>query len=322
MSQAMSVKELLTHLSQVFYPAAFVEQNIQSLKAVIPPNRQVLISAMPKTGSTLLFRALATAINRPINLATYSTDGNENELYFPALAQAALLKPGLCRLHMRATRPNLALLKAFNITPIIQIRNLLDILVSQRDHILRDLFSTTGAVTAHQADPLHAHFRALDHEQQFDLLIDQRVPWLLEFYRSWAEAEMRGDVKLHWLDYSELNADKVGSIVRAAAFLGMDCSPQRVEAALALLPPKKTRFNQAVEGRGEQALSDAQKERVIAMARHYPWIDFTPLGLPVAPSTTAPGIAPGIAPGVAPGVAPGIIAAMASDSAPDSAAAA
>jgi hypothetical protein len=223
---------------------------------------------------------------------------------------------------MRATRPNLALLKAFNITPIIQIRNLLDILVSQRDHILRDLFSTTGAVTAHQADPLHAHFRALDHEQQFDLLIDQRVPWLLEFYRSWAEAEMRGDVKLHWLDYSELNADKVGSIVRAAAFLGMDCSPQRVEAALALLPPKKTRFNQAVEGRGEQALSDAQKERVIAMARHYPWIDFTPLGLPVAPSTTAPGIAPGIAPGVAPGVAPGIIAAMASDSAPDSAAAA
>lgn len=279
MSKTLGINDLLQHLSQQFYPHQFIDQHGSALGQALPRNNQVLITSLPKTGSTLLFRAMALAIGRPINLVTYSTDGNEQELYFPLLAQAALLKPGLCRLHMRATRPNLALIRAFNLTPIVQVRDIFDILASQRDHILRGLYGTMGQVTADASDPLHLHFKTLSMVEQFDLLIELKLPWLLEFYRSWVEAEQRGDVTIHWMNYTDLNHDKVGTIARAIEFLGLPADPRRIAAAIAALPPEKTRFNQAKEGRGHELLTDAQKQRIVATTRHYPWIDFTHLGI-------------------------------------------
>lgn len=279
MSKPLSVNDMLVHLSEQFYPHQFIDQHGPALRQALPHNRQVLISSMPKTGSTLLFRAMALAIGRPINLVTYSTDGNEQELYFPLLAQAALTKPGLCRLHMRATRPNLALIRAFNLTPIVQVRDIFDILASQRDHILRGLYGTMGQVTPDESDLLNLHFKTLNVHAQFDLLIDLKVPWLLDFFRGWHDAEQRGDVTIHWMDYRDLNRDKVGTIAKAIEFLGMPAIPQRIAAAVAALPPEKTRFNQAKEGRGHDLMSDAQKQRIIAMTRHYPWVDFSRIGI-------------------------------------------
>mgnify|MGYP005848838121 CR=1 FL=1 len=215
MSQ-MTAADLVQHLSDTGFPSAFVAENADALRKALPPNRQVLITSLPKTGSTLLFRALAVAIGRPINLVTYSTDGNEQELYFPALLHAVLHKPGLCRLHMRATRPNLALIHALHLTPIVLVRDLFDIIVSQRDHITRKLYGTMGQVTAEHADPLHERFRTLSDEEQFDQLIDLNLPWLLEFYRSWHDAAAAGQVPVMWLNYSEIHADKAGALTKCA----------------------------------------------------------------------------------------------------------
>ena len=59
----------------------------------------------------------------------------------------------------------------------------------------------------------------------------------------------------------------------------MPCTRARAEAAIASLPPEKTRFNQGVVGRGAELLSERQKRRIVAMTRHYPWVDWSRVGI-------------------------------------------
>ena len=42
---------------------------------------------------------------------------------------------------------------------------------------------------------------------------------------------------------------------------------------------RKNLFNKGVSGRGKTGLSEAQKERIRSLTRHYPSVDFSLIGL-------------------------------------------
>lgn len=266
-------EQLVEFLGRHFYAREILQANRAAFSQALPANNQILIAAMPKSGSTLLVRALAGITGRAHNLCAYTDVGTEQDLYFPVLVRDTLMRRCVCKLHLRATPVNIELMRAFNITPIVQVRNVLDVIVSARDHVMRD-------VAAGAADPALAdHLNGLDEAGQYDYVIDTQLPTYLAFYASWRKAAQGGEVTVHWVDYDALNADAADTIAGVLRFLAIEPEAAKIRQVLDELGGEETRFNRGVVGRGRELLSAAQRRRVAEVARHYPAIDKAALGI-------------------------------------------
>ena len=114
-----------------------------------------------------------------------------------------------------------------------------------------------------------------------DLLIENLIPWYLQFVASWDLAEKQKRLEVHWLSYEELIADKPSSILRVLEFYGLGASRRGVEQRIAQIESEehKIRFNKGVAGRGRSGLNDRQKEQVRRLTKYYPSTDFARVGL-------------------------------------------
>ncbi|WP_428386299.1 sulfotransferase domain-containing protein [Mucisphaera sp.] len=276
MSQASNTfgpQQVFQLFQQAFYQEAQLKAVGEALRKGLPANQEILIAANPKTGSTLLFNAIARILDRPQTQVVYSFDNPEQDLYLPQLARDCLLRTGVAKLHVCATPANLALLRAFHITPVVQTRNLFDVIVSARDHIVKDLSDRPDK------SGLAEGIRALSPEAQIDAVIDLHLAWYLRFYASWREAERSGEVAIHWLDYADLTADPGKALRETLDFLGVSYDPEKVIRVLAELQPGDTRFNVGRTGRGQALLTMEQRSRVQRAASYYRGVDFSPVGL-------------------------------------------
>lgn len=272
-AQQAGVQQVFQVFQQAFWQEAQLKAISDALRGGLPANREIVIAANPKTGSSLLFHAIARILDRPQTQVVYSFDNPEQDLYLPQLARDCLLRTGVAKLHFCATPANVALLRAFHIAPIVQIRNLFDVIVSARDHMVKDLSDSSD-----QSDVARS-IRSLEPSEQLDAIIDLHVAWYMKFYASWRGAEDRGDLELHWIDYRDLIADQKSVVCGALDFLGVEYAGERVEAVLDELKPKETRFNVGRAGRGEELLSGDQKARVRRMAGYYSDTDFSAIGV-------------------------------------------
>ncbi|HNJ39144.1 MAG TPA: hypothetical protein PKZ53_01545, partial [Acidobacteriota bacterium] len=86
---------------------------------------------------------------------------------------------------------------------------------------------------------------------------------------------------LMWLTYEELVANKPQTVRRVLNFHNLDMDPEIIGRTIAHTETetRKNRFNRGIVGRGESLLSDRQKETIRRMARFYPSIDFSRLGI-------------------------------------------
>jgi tetratricopeptide (TPR) repeat protein len=232
--------------------------------------RHIFIACMPKSGSTFLRTALMELTGWPEAYFTYAFLQNEEELYLPHL-RAAARQDTVTQQHCRATVPNLQLMQAFAIRPIVLVRNLFDALVSYTD-----FFDGGATVNTFFA----GRWAALDRGRRIDLVIDYFVPWYLTFFASWLDAMAKRQLDCHFLRYEDMIADKQAALERLAAFYDLDKTPADCAAALAAVEARKdtTRFNKGIAGRGE-ALSEEQKDRIHLLADYYHDIDFSPVGL-------------------------------------------
>lgn len=270
--QSITAQQLLGQLAGHCFDRQLLKGNSEVIRKGLPPNRQLLVAAMPKTGSTWLVKTLAAVTGRPYNLCSYSEDDTER-LYFPTLARDCLLREAVTKLHCPATAANLELVYAFHMTPVVQVRNLFDAVVSQRDHLVQE------GERARQPTRRMEHFLSLDEPGQYDLVIDTWVPRVLAFFESWQIAEQENDwLRLHWVDYDALNANPVGTIEGVLVFLNLPADRGAIRLALDRLPGAQTRKNKAVPGRGKFLLGPGQKRRIEKLAANYAWVDFRALG--------------------------------------------
>jgi hypothetical protein len=120
----------------------------------------------------------------------------------------------------------------------------------------------------------------LDLETQLDYVIELALPWYIDFYVSWYEAGTNGKIDVQWISYEEMIADWNMSIRRILDVYGIKRTDAEIEEAIQRTLEKgqrktlQIRLNKGVVGRGN-LLSDAQKERVRALTRFYPWVDFS-----------------------------------------------
>jgi tetratricopeptide (TPR) repeat protein len=233
--------------------------------------RHLFIACVPKSASTFLKNLLVNLTGYRDLFTVYAAGQNEHEIYLPTLREFADADT-VTQQHCRASDANVHLMQAFGIRPVVLVRNVFDSVMSLLDFYNKGAFQTSY---------FRGDWPALDEETKVDLLIENVIPWYLQFVASWDLAEKQNHLEVHWLSYEELVADKPASVLRVLEFYGLGASRRGVAQRIKEIESeeRKIRFNKGVTGRGKSGLTTRQQEQVRRLTRYYPSTDFARIGL-------------------------------------------
>ncbi len=235
----------------------------------------IFLASMPKSGSTFMATALAELTGyRYVGLSD-AYERHDQNLYLPKVIDV-YGSGSVTHQHIRATAANLDLMRRFHIRPVVMVRNLFDVVVSIRDHLLKEGFAFPTMYCDER-------FLDLDERTQLDFIIDLSMPWYLNFYVSWYVASQKAAVPTLWLRYEDAIRDWGAAVKQIADFYGLERSEEEIQRALertGRYDRRKIRLNKGVAGRGARTLTRAQQQRIVRLARYYPWVDFSAIGIP------------------------------------------
>ena len=234
--------------------------------------RHLFIACAPKSGSTFLKNVLVALTGFKDLFSVYAALQNEHELDLPQLAKFGAVN-SVTQQHSRASEANIHLMQAFNIRPVVLVRNIFDTTISLLD------FYRGGFTFSTYFD--REDFVNFEQEQQIDLLIDYVLPWYFQFVASWQRVEREKRLTVYWQSYESMIADKPAALEQVLAFYGMNAPREAIEKTIHATESdnRANRFNKGVAGRGKAGLTDAQKDKIKSLARFYPRHDFGCLGL-------------------------------------------
>jgi len=173
--------------------------------------RHLFIACVPKSASTFLKNLLVNLTGYRDLFTVYAAGQSEHEMYLPTLREFAHLDT-VTQQHCRASDANVHLMQAFGIRPVVLVRNIFDSVMSLLDFYNQGAFQTSY---------FRADWRALDEETKIDLLIENVIPWYLQFVASWDFAEKQKRLEVYWLSYEELVANKSSSVLKILEFYSL-----------------------------------------------------------------------------------------------------
>lgn len=231
----------------------------------------IVIACMPKSGSTFLNQAITHLTGYEQAQLTFAYLQNENELYLPHL-RAVAERNTVTQIHCRATEANIQLLQAFGIRPIVQMRSLYDLVVSYTD--FWDKGATKNTFFAGRWD-------SFERADKFDIIIDNWIPWYLAFYVSWMDVIRDKRLECHIVRYEDMVDDKSNTLAQIAGFYGLSQTLVECVRVVESVDGQgaQTRLNKGIVGRGNDQLTDAQKDRIRRLASYYPDVDFGLIGI-------------------------------------------
>jgi len=233
--------------------------------------RHIFIACVPKSASTFLKNLLVGLTGYRDVFMVYAAGQNEHELYLPTVRETAHLDT-VTQQHCRASDANVQMMQAFDIKPVVLVRNIFDSVMSLLD------FYNKGAF---QNSYYRADFKSLDEETKIDLLIDNVIPWYFQFVASWSLVEKQKSLDIFWLSYEDLIADKPSAIKNILEFYDLGAARRSIEEKVKETESRERsiRFNKGVAGRGKTGLNDRQKERIRRLSKYYPTTDFSRIGI-------------------------------------------
>lgn len=274
--KAISVKPCPTYHVNLTNSLAILKQpaKLSDFTTLITPENlgaHIFIACVPKSASTFLKNVLVNLTGFKDLFAVYAAGQNEHELYLPSLVEYADANR-VTQQHCRASEANVQMMQAFEISPVILVRNIFDAVVSLLDFYRQGAYFNTY---------FRNDFLNLDEPTQIDLLIDNVVPWYLQFVASWDLVEKEKRLEIFWLSYEDLTQKKTESIEKLLEFYGLGASRKNIEKSLETVQAdsRRNRFNKGIAGRGKTVLSEAQKSRIRQFAKYYPTTDFSRIGL-------------------------------------------
>lgn len=274
--KALSIESSPTYYSNLSYAlAALGKPGILDDYALgMEPKRlgkHLFIACMPKTGSTFLKNVISGLTGFKERFFFYAHGQNEHDLYLPTVLKFANQNT-VTQQHSRASHANIQMMQAFQIKPVVLVRNIFDVIMS-----LLDFYKGGAKINSyHEVD-----FEKMCDEEMVDLLIDYYLPWYFQFYASWLDAETRQRLPVHWLTYETLIEDKPLAVEKIMDFYEIESSKDAISRSIAAVESdtRGSLFNKGVAGRGQASLSAAQKERIRDLSRHYPSVNFSRIGL-------------------------------------------
>ncbi len=218
--------------------------------------RHILIACFPKSGSTYLSSVLQELTGYPEWYAAEPGEQKEQDLSERRLHRPR--RPSVIQQHLKATQANLELMLWYRMRPIVQTRNLFDVVASLHDH-----FQVHGSSLA--CGYVSDEYQRMPWPERVDYLIHLHLPWYFNFVLSWREAAER--LEICPVTYEELFANQERTLCRIADFYGIRASAEQMAAAMSRAVTRETRFNVGINGRGAELLTDDHKQAIIRMAR-------------------------------------------------------
>jgi len=257
------------------YNVEFLQHHKKSLAATRGDNKIVLIVSFPKCGSTYLMNTLLNLSDHGAYRLCYRNEQNDHDLYLPYLSMWN--QHGVISLvHMKATLPNVELIKLFDIRPIITVRNIFDTVASLLNNLNQGKLDSTKAL-GYSFLWQDQTIMDMSDERKIDCLIDFAVPWCINYYVSWIYFTRQGQFEAKWVHYDDIMDNWEATIRSTCDFVGMGhkCTDE------ALVPLKQSRnspYNSTKQGADLNPLSMEQKKRIVNMISYYPDVDFAEFG--------------------------------------------
>lgn len=240
-----------------------------------PPSElgnHIFVTCTQKSGSTFLKNVLRGVTGYQEMFSVFASLQNEQELNLPHFIEYGRNNT-VTQQHARASEPNIQVMQAFGVRPVVLVRNIFDSAVSLLD------FYTKGYAFSSYFEK--EEFTSFDEAKRIDLLIKYALPWYFQFVASWQRAEREGRLEMHWVTFEEMLADKVGTVRRILDFYGVEATDQKILDNISQNEEKKrsNRINKGVSGRGKTVLTEEQRERIADLAVGFPSADFSIIGL-------------------------------------------
>jgi len=235
-------------------------------------NKSLLISAMPKSGSSFFVQLLSQGLDANfVSLTGTSTrsslqgaNGREQELDELALCKNVLsMKRFVAQHHMKGTPFLTNLLSNYSIQTIVLTRNIFDQLVSVDDMNM----SNPGWLEpfAQWSMKLPIHYNQLEKQERLEYIAYKVGVWCIDFYLSWVRLKKQGSqhfVVPYERYLSNNSGDKKLLINDLKSYLQLDDKEsQKLLALIATdtISQEESRFNKGVSGRGDEVPEQAKK---------------------------------------------------------------
>lgn len=218
----------------------------------------VLVACMPKSASTFITNAMATAagLERVSLVPNYGR--REQELCEIRLAENAGLDY-VAQLHIKHSGWTEQLCSENDISVIVLIRSLFDVVVSLRDHAHRE--SPVSPVLYLDTQHLARGSAELEH-----MIAMLAIPWYINFYMGWRSAKAARVVL-----YEDFIADPNKELGQMLAFAGLPAGAEALAAGLETAGSKGSRLNVGKAGRG-MSLQPKTVAMIMDMLAAYPEI--------------------------------------------------
>ncbi|MGD1037980.1 MAG: hypothetical protein ABR878_12480 [Roseiarcus sp.] len=224
----------------------------------------VLVACMPKSASTFLADVLAKLPGIRHAPLTWAYGWREQTLDVVQLARYDLASY-VCQQHLRYSADVGNLIVEYRLTPVVLTRNVFDVVASIRDHFRNE--STESPMV-----PLGPKHAKLGDAALEELIADLVAPWYVSFFVSW-----QGVDSLR-VTFDQVRTSPSEVVSRICERAGIRTDERGITRAIEAAHAKARRFNKGVSGRGE-GISPKARERIVSLARHFPDVDFTPIGI-------------------------------------------
>jgi hypothetical protein len=228
-------------------------------------HQNVLLCAQPKSASLYLARLVSLALD--YKLHWIGLDGASGDIYLPRIIAAKFAdKDTISHCHAPANKYTLKVIKNLNLTPLVLYRNLPDSLVSRRDMLVKDAYAPEML-----SPNLIRKFLNYDKERQMDMIIDLYALRYMNFYTSWKDLAKNNKVlNITFIRYKEIISGQISMLKKLAYNLGQKIDTEKARKTISdLQEVGGVNFNKGKMGRGEEALSETQKKRIISLAKKY-----------------------------------------------------
>jgi len=231
----------------------------------------IVMAFPPKAAGTFLRTAVVRATGGDVLRLVYAQGSRDAQLYLPTLV--AYYMGGFCpgplvaHIHMQAFPPNLSLLEALGIRPIIMVRSIADMLASYWDMLEGSTAPNQGINCTIPAD-----FRELDHGRKADFMVDVIAPWYAGYYATWLDYAARSRGRVCVLDYAGFLESPAEMLMHMLDHAGIPKTLSQCQDAIQSAWNERIylRFNRGVTGRSLQYFSFTQLGRIGKLLSYYP----------------------------------------------------
>lgn len=218
-------------------------------------SKTVILFSMPKSASLYLTQLLSSSLE----YSNYQIGFNQKsgDIYYPRLISAVISsKNTISHCHSYPSRDIIQLIENFNLTPIVLYRNLLDVLISRRDMLIKDKWADEIL-----SDTSIKKFINSDSDYQLHLIIDIFANDYFNFYKGWKENEMK--LRLLFIRFEDLIEDEVKLVRKVGDYLGKSFNEGNIQKVINDIKSLGgINFNKGIIGRGKELLNDSHIKKL------------------------------------------------------------